>query len=345
MKKHRNYWTKENCISEGLKYSNRIEFQKNSKGAYMSCLKNDWLEEVCSHMIIYKKPKNYWTKERCKEEALKYSDIKSFREESSVAYNKSVLGGFLDEICVHMSKIEKHKKGYWTLEMCKLEAEKYKNRTDFKKSKAYAIVVKNKWFDEIKHLPSTKKPRNYWTKERCREEALKYDKRIDFETNSISACITARKKGWIDEICQHMIVIGNKYKRCIYAIEFSDNYVYVGLTYNLQERFNNHLKKRSSVFNHIKKTGLMPKLSQLTEYLTIEDAKRQEEIKVIEYRSNGWKILNKKKCGGLGFVKLFWNKERCYEESLKYRNRGDFKKGSNSAYNSALRHGWIDDFF
>ncbi len=42
-----------------------------------------------------------------------------------------------------------------------------------------------------------------------------------------------------------MEIIGNKFKRCIYAYEFSDNYVYVGLTLNLDKRNNRHLKKNS----------------------------------------------------------------------------------------------------
>lgn len=49
-KKGRNYWTKEKCYEESLKFNRRGEFQKKSKVAYQVALKNKWLDEICSHM-------------------------------------------------------------------------------------------------------------------------------------------------------------------------------------------------------------------------------------------------------------------------------------------------------
>lgn len=40
----------------------------------------------------------------------------------------------------------------------------------------------------------------------------------------------------------------------------------------------------------------------------------------------------------------YWNKERCYEEAKKYKSRGGFAKGSQSAYNVANKNGWLDDY-
>lgn len=41
--------------------------------------------------------------------------------------------------------------------------------------------------------------------------------------------------------------------------------------------------------------------------------------------------------------RLYWNKERCYKEALKYKYRWEFGKNSRSAYDSSLRNGWMDD--
>jgi len=38
----------------------------------------------------------------------------------------------------------------------------------------------------------------------------------------------------------------------------------------------------------------------------------------------------------------YWTKENCMLESLKYKTRSKFYKGSVSAYNSSLRNGWLD---
>ena len=41
----------------------------------------------------------------------------------------------------------------------------------------------------------------------------------------------------------------------------------------------------------------------------------------------------------------YWTKENCKEESLKYKNRFEFKKVSGGAYHSSRKNGWLDEFF
>jgi len=62
------YWTKEKCQEVTLQFDNKSDFMKNYLGAYKSCLRNNWLDEVCSHMKQFRKPDGYWTKEKCQEE-------------------------------------------------------------------------------------------------------------------------------------------------------------------------------------------------------------------------------------------------------------------------------------
>lgn len=101
-----------------------------------------------------KKPKKYWTKERCKEEALKYKSRMCFKNNSSSAYKKSCDEKWLNEICSHMTRLRKHQ-GYWTKERCAEEALKYINKTEFNvnSKSAYLSAYKNKWLDDItKHM-------------------------------------------------------------------------------------------------------------------------------------------------------------------------------------------------
>jgi hypothetical protein len=91
-------WTKEKCKEEALKYKTRTEFQKYS-WTYRKCIKNDWLDEVCSHMPIptqKQKQKNYWTKDVCSEEALKYKTKSEFQKKSGSAYIKSLKNKWLE---------------------------------------------------------------------------------------------------------------------------------------------------------------------------------------------------------------------------------------------------------
>jgi len=46
----KNYWTKERCIEEALKYTKKIDFYNFSSSAYQKSYKNGWVNEICSHM-------------------------------------------------------------------------------------------------------------------------------------------------------------------------------------------------------------------------------------------------------------------------------------------------------
>ena len=50
------YWTKENCHKEALKHTRRIDFKRAQNNAYRICIKNKWIDDVCSHMdfILHK---------------------------------------------------------------------------------------------------------------------------------------------------------------------------------------------------------------------------------------------------------------------------------------------------
>lgn len=291
-----------------------------------------------------RKPNGYWTKEKCKEKALKYKSRKIFNKECGSIITISIKNGWLDEICSHMPYERKNK---WTLEECRKVAQNYETRTELSKNNSgcYAAAQSNGWLDDIcSHMVRVIKEKNYWTKEKCKEEALKYKNRTEFSKKSASAYVISINKGWIDDICSHMIAIGNKYKRCIYAYEFPDNHVYVGLTYNIEIRNTRHFNK-GPVLNHYKETNLKPKLLKLTEYLNLEDAKKMEKEYLNKYIRNNWNILNSNKTGQLGNTTIKWSKSKCQKEILKYKTISDFNKYARGAYNSANKNGWLEEIW
>ncbi len=183
----------------------------------------------------------------------------------------------------------------------------------------------------------------YWTKERCLEEALKHKSRTEFSKNSKGAYGAAFKNGWLNECYAHMELIGNRFKRLIYAVIFQDNHIYVGLTYNTKIRFNFHLNnKKSSVCKHIIKTGLKPEFKKLTDFLDANIASVQEGIFEKQYIERGYVILNKVKTGALGGDVLKWTKNKCITEIKKYKSLSEFILNNDSAYRSVVRNGWID---
>jgi len=145
------YWTKEKCHKEALKYETRTQYYMFST-SYSSAKKNKWLDEICSHMNTKKrKKKNYWTKEKCHEEALKCKTRNEFKKQFSNVYLKASRSGWLDEICSHM-RYQIKPKGYWTKDRCVEESKLYKTKMEFKKNSrvAYEKSIKHKWIDEMK---------------------------------------------------------------------------------------------------------------------------------------------------------------------------------------------------
>jgi hypothetical protein len=307
MKHSKNYWTYDKCKEEALKYKTKTEYQKNSKGAYNSSRNNGWFEDICSHMIsnVINKPYGYWTYERCKDEALKYKTRMEFKINSAGAYKSLMKNKWFSNLCVHMLVSKKLIHNYWTYERCKDEALKYKTKKDYKKNsiRSYYAATRKHWIDNIcSHMPN----RYYkFSKGECLTEALKYRTKTEFRTKSVSIFGCSVKNNWIDEICSHMNPVGNKYNRCIYAAEFSDNHVYVGLTYNIDKRIKDHLKRRkSAIYKHIIKTGIQPEFKKITDYLDVNLASKIEGNKLNEYIKNGWVSLNKNKCGAIGGYNL-----------------------------------------
>ena len=91
-----------------------------------------------------------WTKEVCKNEALKYIKIRDYQRYSKSSYNAALKNGWIDEICPHMKR--KTKNGFWNnKEMCKKETLKYKNISEFQKSNwsAYNYSKINGWLYEF----------------------------------------------------------------------------------------------------------------------------------------------------------------------------------------------------
>ncbi len=90
------------------------------------------------------------------------------------------------------------------------------------------------------------------------------------------------------------------------------------------------------------------KLIQLTDYIEEELAIKKENEYVKKYKNDGWEILNKIKTGSVGGLyngkhTTYWTKERCKDESIKYKSRYSFQKNSGSAYSSAFKNGWLDE--
>jgi hypothetical protein len=155
-----NYWNYEKCKDAALKVNNLNDFKCQFPGAYNASYKNNWIDEICVHMNKkHQNSRNYWTKVKCQEEALKYNTRNDFIQNKPGVFSKAYKMGWINEICGHMTKNKKTRKSTLrtryvkniTKEECQQEALKYQTKTEFYKHSQhiYNICRLNKWLNEF----------------------------------------------------------------------------------------------------------------------------------------------------------------------------------------------------
>lgn len=234
--------------------------------------------------------------------------------------------------------------GYWDFEKCKEVALFYETRMDFKNDSgsAYSAAVRLKILDQIcSHM---KVIHDKWSREKCFELIKSYDSLVEIKEKNSTLYSAIYRLKIANEVQNILGRVGNRYNKCIYSYEFPDNRVYVGLTYNLEERQKNRDRdKNDSVTKHILETGLQPIRKQLTEYIPVDEAVRLEGEYVEKYRNEGWIILNQVKTGAIGGSIIKWTKSACAEEAKKYITKVEFREGNPSAYVIAKNNKWISE--
>lgn len=170
------HWTKEMCRDEALKYDTKKDWREKSEKSYNVSCRNGWVSEISLHLKNAYRPINYWTKHRCKEEALLFKTKTEWEKKSVCSYRAANKNGWYSECCQHMSTDRYRGRNYWTLEKvleCSLLC---KTRTEFQETykSAYQAAQKNRWFDIIySHMETIQAPSGTWTKENCIKEAQK----------------------------------------------------------------------------------------------------------------------------------------------------------------------------
>lgn len=183
---------------------------------------------------------------------------------------------------------------------------------------------------------------------KCKEAALKYETKPDFKKNDRLLYNMSYRLGIIDEICSHMIKVGNLYHRCIYSYEFVNlKSVYVGLTYDISARDKQH-RCSGSVFSFATNNKAnIPKPKKLTDYINKNDAIKLEENWLKKYKNEGWLIINKVKTGGLGGRNrhINYTKEDCFYIASKYNKVSDCAKENFKVCQILRKNGWIKEAF
>lgn len=200
-----------------------------------------------------------------------------------------------------------------------------------------------------KHFTGCSGCRQTYSKEDCLKAAKSCLSRSEFASKYKGEYFKALRMNWLDDICAHMKVVGNRYKRCIYAYVFElykKKYVYVGLTGNITKRDKEHRSKANSSVNKfavLHKIDI-PSVLQITEYLPKDEASIREGEVLQHYLALGYIAINRSKTGGLGGHLLDdgYTFEQCKERASSYSNRSEWKHNDYSTYYVATKYGWIN---
>lgn len=284
------------CYLKALLCKTRREFQINFRSEYGLLFRNKWLEYACSHMVS---KVNFYTKEECLEKALLCKTKIEFIKKYKNYYHQAHRHGWVNEITNHTIKNYKY-----TKQECLEIALKYKRRIDFqlKDNKIYKFSRYHNWLDELcNHMKWF--GGNKWTIDECYRLALKCNSRKEFALKYPNAYDASLKRlKCLNEICDHMKSINQlEFPRLIYAYEFEDKSIYIGLTKNFNQRkLHRNRNIKDSVTAYIIQTGLKPKIKFLTNLIPAELAQLKEQEFIDKYRNEGYNILNKVRGGSLG---------------------------------------------
>jgi predicted GIY-YIG superfamily endonuclease len=352
-------YTIEEVLNESIKYKTRDNFRVGSAGAYNAAKRLNIMLEATKHMGKSPNEKQY-TKEETLESARRYKYQRDWKNSERSIYNSAKAYDnpnnpekreFWLECISHMDYIYKPN-GYWTYERCVEISKKFKTRKDFREDSEFGVVYDrikiNKWDELLSHLEYLRKPKGYWTYEKCKEVALKYEYLSDFYNEYGTALIKIRKNKWT-ELISHLKHKSTNQSRYIYAFEFPDNHVYVGLTYNLEKRLSDHLttkRAKSPVLAHKEKTGLDFVYKKVYEEKFHKDiAGEMENRAMVYYKNNGWVLLNKAKAGGLGSDKIKWSYEKIKQVLNDVKTLTEARNILPQHVFTVIRKkGWWDDF-
>jgi len=255
--------------------------------------------------------------------AKRFSTVSEWAKHESSARTSARKNGWYEEATSHMYEKTKPQ-GYWKIKANVIKsALACRTITQWGETDRGALYEAKKqgWFDEaIEHMDKTIRPNGYWNnKERVINSAKQFKTITEWTRKYGQAVKQAKKNRWFKEAISHMEETGTLHKRAIYCY-MSHRKIYIGLTYNIKNRWNAH-KKRNK---HYKALSIeygeeSIKFLKLTDYIDIERAKAKEEHFINLFRRRGFTVLNKAQAGATGGNILKWNKNAVLESSRQFQ--------------------------
>ena len=339
------YWTKERCAEEAAKYKTKFAFRNGSPGAFSSAYKHGWINEICQDLKLLRtyysmeecaeEASKYDTKtEFLKKAPLHYSHairkgflneicghmkkqgnpqmrvVYAFEFADNYAYigltsnphrrEKEHLVDSSSAVCRH---IQSSNSPY--IFRCLTD---YLSKDEAAIIEIYTIIEysENGWnlLNKKSGGDLGSKVRKY-TKQYCKEITSQYDDKKKFQSLNPYFYRYISKRGWLDELCSHMV----------------------------------NQKKKNGYWTKARCKEAADKFSKRIDFQKGNPAAHSAAFK------NGWLDEVCLHMSYNEFEPTKWTKQICAELAKQYKTRGKFKANNSSAYKIALKHKWLDEIF
>lgn len=193
----------ETCLLDAQKYSARNDWNKSSPAYYRAARKQGFFDDCVAHMKeVNMKPYGYWTEARCKESAKNYEAPSQWQKSEPTAYKAAREKKWLNDCTQHMTR--KYKPvGYWTLERCREQAERYESLAEWRKKNlaSYDYAKRQKWVELCtEHVKNKRTKNGYWTLANCIVSASTFDTFKDWRASEPSSYASVCRNKWLSKI-------------------------------------------------------------------------------------------------------------------------------------------------
>lgn len=359
------YWNNyDRCYNEAKKYSTITDFAKGSGGAHHRAKANGWIRDYTWFADGIKRAAESrvkWNYETCYELAKQCSKKSEMKILNQRAYAVALQNGWFKDYNWFMSDYDiRHQKRpsrvKWTFEKCYNVASKYSTLAEFEKENKVAAAVsrKNGWIDGFDWLKRGYKKfdthcDNVYVYVFENEHAVYVGRTINTD---------ARDREHRKSNSSAVFIFSQQTNAAIPSMKILES----GLTLKEgldREDYYRKKYERSGwkVLNKAKtgvKSGSIGSLGagKLSKRYCVCVAKKCSTLKQLrnEYPSVYNKSLSKQWIKDYKWLSVerhgsgYWTKERCAEESKKYKTRTEFQHMSSGAYGKSLKEGWLNEF-
>jgi len=205
----RTRWTDEMLIADASRFETRGEWQRESKGAYLSASRRGLLDVCCAGM---RQAYTSWTDEMLIADAARFSTRTEWARESGSAYMAATRRDILDVCCAGMRSLRTD----WTDEMLIEDASRFSTRSEWRRESrsAYAAALRRGLVDvccaEMRQLCAR------WTDEALIADAARFSSRWEWQRESRPAYQAAQRRNLLDVCCAGMQRAGGTDNDAIY---------------------------------------------------------------------------------------------------------------------------------